>query len=103
MPASVPADPVGWPNGAGRKEHRMLLEKEKTTLSLDDLEAQTAVELPEREMLGLVTIIITNVLNNNTVTIEVNNNKVAVQVCAIVNLLDAELFDVNTLECQIQQ
>jgi hypothetical protein len=81
----------------------MLLEKEKTTLSLDDLEAQTAVELPEREMLGLVTIIITNVLNNNTVTIEVNNNKVAVQVCAIVNLLDAELFDVNTLECQIQQ
>ena len=56
----------------------------KRSPSMEDLEGQTAIHLPDRETLGLVTIIITDVLNNNTVTVNVQNNKVAVQVCAAV-------------------
>ena len=50
---------------------------EKQPLSLADIEAQTALELPEREMLALVTVVITNVLNHLSVTIDVKNNNVA--------------------------
>jgi hypothetical protein len=78
----------------------MVLEKE--TLTLDDLEAQYAAELPEREMLGLITIIITNVLNNLSIDIDVKNNNVAVQVCAVVNVLNT-ILDGDRLTCVIQQ
>ena len=78
----------------------MVLEKE--ALSLDELEAQYAAELPEREMLGLITIIITNVLNNLEVDVEVKNVKVAVQVCAIVNVLNT-ILDGDRLTCFIEQ
>jgi hypothetical protein len=75
---------------------------EKTALSLDDLEAQYAAELPEREMLGLITIIITNLLNNLEVEVEVKNVNVAVQVCAIVNVLNT-ILDGDRLTCVIEQ
>ena len=78
----------------------MLLEKK--ALSLEDIEAQSALELPDREMM-LVTIIITDVLNNLTVDVDVRNNQIAVQVCAIVELLDTTFFGGNRLECDIQQ
>jgi hypothetical protein len=78
----------------------MVLEKE--ALSLDELEAQYAAELPEREMLGLITIIITNVLNNLSVDVEVKNVNIAVQVCAIVNVLNS-ILDGDRLTCFIQQ
>jgi hypothetical protein len=78
----------------------LLLEKKR--LTLEDLEAQTALELPERDMMALVTVIITNVLNNLSVDIDVNNNKVAVQVCAIVNLLNT-LAVTDDFRCEIQQ
>ena len=78
----------------------MVLEKE--TLTLDDLEAQYAAELPEREMLGLITIIITNVLNNLSIDVDVKNNNVAVQVCAVVNVLNT-ILDGDRLTCVIQQ
>ena len=57
----------------------MLLEKQP--LSMEELESQSAIELPERDTL-LVTIIINNVLNNNTVEITVRDVSVLVQVCA---------------------
>jgi hypothetical protein len=74
---------------------------EKTALSLDELEAQYAAELPEREMLSLVTIIITNVLNNLSVDVQVKNNNVAVQVCAVINILNQNIG--TNLTCDIQQ
>jgi hypothetical protein len=79
----------------------MLAEKKK--MSLADIEAQSAFELPDREMM-LVTVVITNLLNNLSVDVDVTNNKVAVQVCAIVEAIDVDLFPgVNALECRIQQ
>jgi hypothetical protein len=74
---------------------------EKTALTLDDLEAQYAAELPEREMLGLITIIITNVLNNLSVDVDVKNVNVAVQVCAVINVLNQNIG--TNLTCDIQQ
>jgi hypothetical protein len=74
----------------------------KRTLTLDDIEAQTALELPERNMLGLVTVVITNLLNNLSVDIDVRNNNVAVQVCAVVDALST-ILTVDQLTCTIQQ
>ena len=54
---------------------------EKKALSLEELEAQAAFELPDRDMM-LVTIVITNVLNNVTVDIDVRNIDIAAQICA---------------------
>ena len=78
----------------------MLLEKK--ALSLEDIEAQSALELPDREMM-LVTIVITNVLNNLSVDIDVRNNRIALQICAVIELLNTELFTEETLTCEIQQ
>jgi hypothetical protein len=73
-------------------------------MTLDRLDAETALELPDREML-LVTIIVTNVLNDLTVNIpiEIKNNNVAVQVCAAVEVISAELLTVDNLTCDIVQ
>jgi hypothetical protein len=77
----------------------MLLEKKR--LTLDELDAQTALELPEREMMALVTVIITNLLNNLSVDVDVKNNNVAVQVCAVVTALSSLVS--TPLSCEIQQ
>lgn len=77
----------------------MLLEKK--TLTLNDIEAETALVLPERNMMALVTVIITNLLNGNTVNVEVKNNNVAVQVCAVVTALSTLVA--TPLDCDIQQ
>lgn len=53
----------------------------KKALSFDDIDAQTAVELPDRESL-LVTVVITNLLNDLTIDIDVRNVQVAAQICA---------------------
>ena len=74
---------------------------DKKTLTLADIDAQGAFELPSRESLALVNIIIANVANGNTVTVNVNNNHVAVQVCAIVQALAAG--NVANLTCTIVQ
>jgi hypothetical protein len=63
---------------------------EKKMLSDMDLESQVALELPDREMM-LVTIVITNLLNNLTIDIEVRNVQVAAQICA--NLIGTGNFD----------
>jgi hypothetical protein len=54
---------------------------EKKMLSDVDLESQVALELPDREML-LITVVITNLLNNNTVTIDVRDINVGAAICA---------------------
>ena len=77
----------------------MLLEKK--ALSLEDIEAQTALELPDREMMQIV-VVINNVLNNTSIDIDVKNNRVAVQVCAVVELLNS-ITTVDEFTCTIQQ
>ena len=78
----------------------MLLEKE--VLTLDELEAQSALELPNRDMM-LVTVIINNVLNNLSIDVDVRNVNVAVQVCAVVNLINTIIAPDAALTCTIQQ
>ena len=78
----------------------MLLEKEP--LTLEDLEAQAALELPNRDMM-LVTVIINNVLNNLSIDVDVRNVNVAVQVCAVVNAINTIIAPDASLTCTIQQ
>jgi hypothetical protein len=82
------------------KEKKMLLEKK--TLTINDIEAETALVLPERNMMALVTVVITNLLNNLSIDVDVKNNNIAVQVCAVVQALNTILVG-QTLECEIQQ
>ena len=76
---------------------------EKMRPSAADIEAQSAFELPDREMMALVTIIVTNVLTDISIPIEVKNNNIAVQVCAVVEVINVELLTVDALVCEIQQ
>ena len=69
---------------------------EKRPLSVEEIDAQAALELPDREMM-LVTIIINNVLNNNTVEIDVRNVNVAAQICAAI------LTNQTNVTCEVQQ
>ncbi len=65
---------------------------EKRPMSVEELESQAAFELPERDMMALINIIVFDVIDGgvlNNLTIEVKNNNVAVQVCAVVNALSA--------------
>ena len=65
---------------------------EKKSLSCADLEAQTALELPDREMMALVNVVITNLLTGaDILNIDVKNNNIAVQVCAVVVALGTAL------------
>lgn len=73
----------------------------RTPVTLDQLNAQAALELPDREML-LVTVVINNVLNNLSIDVDVRNVNVAVQVCAVVNLLNT-ILDGDRLTCTIEQ
>lgn len=74
----------------------------KKTLTMAEIESQTALELPERHMLALVTVIIADVLNNLSISVNVSNNKVAVQVCAVVDAINTILVG-QQLTCTIQQ
>ena len=76
---------------------------EKQRLAVADIESQVALELPKRDMLALVNVFITNVLNNLTISIPVQNNNVAVQVCAVVQALTPLLAVGESLTCTVQQ
>jgi hypothetical protein len=69
---------------------------EKRTLSLADLDAQAALELPNRDTLALVNVVVTNVLNNLSVSVPVQNNHVGVEVCAVVSALNSVLVNTAT-------
>jgi len=95
----------GTPNQSPAKhiKHRrystMLAEKKR--LSFTDIEAQAALELPDREMM-LVTVVIANAFND-FIEVNVKNNNIAVQVCAIVELINVELLTADVLTCEIEQ
>ncbi len=72
----------------------MLLEKQ--ALTTEELEAQFAQELPQRDTM-LVTVVLTNVLNNLTIDIDVRNVNVAAQICAAV------LTTQTNVTCEIRQ
>jgi len=79
----------------------------KKMLSVENLESQVALELPDRQMM-LVNIIVTNVLNDLEINIPVKNNNVAVQVCAVVSALNGILVGDNNvpvavLTCEVDQ
>ena len=74
---------------------------QKSAMPLDVLNAQGAFELPQRQDLALVTVVITNLLNNLSIDVDIRNNNVAVQVCAVVNALNAQIG--TQLTCDIQQ
>jgi hypothetical protein len=73
---------------------------EKKMLSVEELEAQAALELPDREMLSLV--VIRNVLNGLHIRVNVTHNNVAVQVCAIVQALNS-ITTADKFTCRIVQ
>lgn len=56
----------------------------KKTLDMAELEAQTAVELPERDLMALITIVAVDVVDvgDVTVTIQDINVNAAANVCA---------------------
>ena len=56
----------------------------KKSLSFEELTAQAALELPNRELLSLVTVVITNLLKGNTVKIPVSDVNVGNGICASV-------------------
>jgi hypothetical protein len=65
---------------------------EKRAMSVEELESQTAFELPDRDMMALINVIVFDVIDGgvlNDLTIEVKNNNVAAQICAVVNALSA--------------
>jgi len=72
---------------------------EKKMLSLDELESQTALELPDRRMLALVDVTIFDVLNNDTVVVQLPIG-VAANVCGIqANVLAQQLAQTGTASC----
>ena len=78
----------------------MMLQKQRLTMQAMD--AQTAIELPHRHMLALVNVTIRNVLNGLHVKVNVNNNNVAVQVCAAVQAING-IIAPTRLTCRISQ
>ncbi len=74
----------------------------KKMLTVEHLDAQSVLALPDREML-LITVVITNLLNNLSVDVDVRNINVGVQVCAVVEALNTELLSTDSLTCTIQQ
>jgi hypothetical protein len=71
----------------------MLLQKQ--ALSLEELDAEVALELPDRETMQVV-IIITDLIEDITVTVDVRNVNIAAQICA-------QLIATGRFECEIQQ
>ena len=67
---------------------------DKPMLTPAEIESQSMLELPERDMLSLVTLV---ALNGVVTTITVANNNIAVQVCA------QALASGNFLTCTIRQ
>ncbi len=75
----------------------------KRTLSMEHLEAQTALELPNREM-PLVTLVLVDLIDIGDVTITVRNVNVAAQICAAVGgILTVDSPVDQVVECTVTQ
>jgi hypothetical protein len=68
-------DPIGWDKHP--RKDAVTTTIDKPVLTLEEIESQTALELPDRELMALVNVIVTDVLNHN---------KVGVSVCANVGV-----------------
>lgn len=74
---------------------------QKQMLSFEEIEAQSAMVLPDRETM-LITVVITNLLNNLSIDVDVRNNNVAIQVCAVVQAINT-IITPTVLTCDVQQ
>ena len=73
----------------------------KKNLTVEAMHSQTAIQLPPRQMLALINVFVTNGANNLSIRIPVQNNRVAVQVCAVVSALNSILVSPDQLTCRI--
>jgi hypothetical protein len=78
---------------------------EKKTLSLQALEAQTALELPERETPVLVLLTCLVCIGNVTVKLRIEDVNVAAQVCAAVDAIQVIVggASVDAFNCTVRQ
>ena len=74
---------------------------EKRQLNLTDIEAQMALELPDRETPATVVFSCVAVCIGN-ITIKNINANIGAQVCALVNVINL-LLNVQALSCTINQ
>jgi hypothetical protein len=75
----------------------------KELLTMEELDAQAALELPDRET-ALVFVFIRDVLSGNKIKVEVDDVNVGVQVCAVIQLLsDMDPSDGIDLSCKVVQ
>ena len=68
-----------------------------------DFTSEEAVELPDRDMMALINIIVFDLIDGgvlNNLNIEVKNNNVAAQICAAVGLLNNAQLGVS---CTVTQ
>jgi hypothetical protein len=81
----------------------MVLEKQR--LNCNSIEAQTALELPDRETLSLITINVEigDVLSGNRLNVTVQDINTATQVCALVDGINALSLAPQALWCSIHQ
>lgn len=63
---------------------------DKKMLSVEEIESQAVLELPDREMMALVNVVITNFLNNNDIDVNIPVNA-AVNLCAAVLAVDSDV------------
>lgn len=72
---------------------------EKRTLGAADLEAQAAFELPDREMMALINIVVFDVVDLRNVTVQVPIG-VAANVCGVqANVLAQDTDQNQTVDC----
>ena len=78
---------------------------EKKMLSLETLEAQTALELPEREAPVLVLLTCLVCIGNVTLRLRIEDVNVAAQVCAAVDAIQVIVggASVDAFSCTVRQ
>lgn len=78
---------------------------EKKMLSLEALEAQTALELPEREAPVLVLLTCLVCIGNVTLRLRIEDVNVAAQVCAAVDAIQVIVggASVDAFSCTVRQ
>ncbi len=72
----------------------------KQALSFDVIEAQTAVELPERDMMALVNVVIVDFLDIDDIVVQIPINAAA-NVCDVdVAVLAQQIEDTGSATCE---
>lgn len=70
----------------------------KRALSFEQIDAQTAVELPDRDMMALVNIILVDVLSGNEVAVQIPIG-VAANICGVNAAVLADQLNEGPVEC----